>query len=118
MHGAGKMFRGFQLALDECLIDDHFRGDIRKLASLPSLHLLSHRLEVPLYSVNANRDAVDERERLRVFRKNGGKHAWNNVANFVLAQSSRFSGMQLSPANVANRDPDQSRLVRHKSCSF
>jgi len=28
VHNAGQVFRSFQLALDECLVDDHFRGDI------------------------------------------------------------------------------------------
>ena len=36
---------------------------IVKLAPLPGFHLLSHRLEIPLHPIHANRDAVDERER-------------------------------------------------------
>jgi hypothetical protein len=28
MHGAGKEFRSLQLAFDECLVDDHLRGDV------------------------------------------------------------------------------------------
>jgi len=39
----------------------------------PRFPLLSHRLEVPLHSINANRDAVDERERLRMFREHGSE---------------------------------------------
>jgi hypothetical protein len=60
MHGAGKVPRGFELPLDERLVDDYFRGNVCQLAFLPRLHLLSHRLEVSLHSINANRDAVDE----------------------------------------------------------
>jgi hypothetical protein len=54
MHGAGKVFRGFQFALDECLVDGHLGGDVRQFAPLPVLHLLSHRLEVSLHAVNTN----------------------------------------------------------------
>jgi hypothetical protein len=75
MHAAGKVFRSFQSALDEGLVDDHLRGDVRQLTFLPRFHLLPHRLEVPLHSVNANRDAVDQREGLRVFREHGREHA-------------------------------------------
>jgi hypothetical protein len=66
MHRAGKMFGGFQPALDESFVDDHLRRDIRQFTSLPGLHLFSHRFEVPLHPVNTDRDAIDERERLRV----------------------------------------------------
>jgi len=79
MHSPGKMLRSLQLTLDERLVDDNFRGDVRQLASLPCLHLLAHGLEVSLHSVNAQRDAVDERERLRLFREHGSKHAGANV---------------------------------------
>ncbi len=36
------------------------------LGTLPSFNLLSHRLKVSLYPVDADRDAADQRERLRV----------------------------------------------------
>ena len=42
---------------------------IRQLTSLPRFNLFSHGLEVAPHSVHADRDAVDERERLRVFRE-------------------------------------------------
>ena len=62
MHAAGQVFWSFQSALDECLVDDHLGGDVCQFASLPSFHLLSHGFEVPLHSVDADRDAVDQRE--------------------------------------------------------
>jgi hypothetical protein len=37
--------------------------------------LLSHRFEIPLHAVDADRNAVDERERLRVFRENRRERA-------------------------------------------
>jgi hypothetical protein len=42
---------------------------------LPGFYLLSHRLEVALHSIDANRVAVDEQERLRVIREYGSEHA-------------------------------------------
>src|SRR5580698_3090674 len=63
MHSSGKVFRSFESALDEGLVDDHLGGHVRQFTSLPGFYLLSHRLKISLHSVNANRDAVDERER-------------------------------------------------------
>src|ERR1035437_10856938 len=74
MHAAGKVLCSFESALDKYLVNDYLSGDVRQFTSLPGYHLLSHRLKVPLHSINASRDAVDERERLRVFREHGGKH--------------------------------------------
>ena len=46
MHGPRQMFCSFQLALHQCFIDDHFRGDNREFTSLLCLHLLSDRVGV------------------------------------------------------------------------
>ena len=68
MHGPGKVFRCFEFAFDERLVDNYLGRHVRQLTSLPGFHLRPHRLEVALHSIYADRDAVDERERLRVFR--------------------------------------------------
>jgi hypothetical protein len=60
MHAAGKLFWSFKSALDECLVDNHLGSDVRQFTSLPRFHLLSHRLKVPLHSIDTNRKAVDE----------------------------------------------------------
>lgn len=62
MDRSGKMFGSFQFALDERLVDDYLGGDVRQFASLPQFHLLAHQFEVPLHPVDADRDAVDQRE--------------------------------------------------------
>jgi len=59
-----EVFGRFQLALDKSLVDDHFRCDIREFTSLPGLYLFAHGLEVALHPVDADRDTVDQRERL------------------------------------------------------
>ena len=87
MYGAGEVFGGFQSSLDECLVDDYLRGNVCQFTSLPRFYLLSHRLEVSLHSVNTNRDTVDERERLRVFSKDGGEETWDNIAKFSDAKA-------------------------------
>ena len=79
---SGKMFGGAEVALHKCFVDGHLGRHVRQLAPLPSLYLLLHRLEVPLHPVNAYRDAVDQRERLRVFSDNGCEHTGDNVAKF------------------------------------
>jgi hypothetical protein len=73
MRDASEVFGSFQPAFDERLIDDHFGCDIGDFAPLPNLHLLSHRLEVPPHAVDANRDAIHHRERLRVFCRYRGE---------------------------------------------
>jgi hypothetical protein len=60
-----------------------------QFTSLPRFHLLSHGIEVPLHSVNANRDAVDEWERLRAFSEHGRKGAWDNVSELTAARKIR-----------------------------
>jgi hypothetical protein len=52
MDGPGEVFGSFQSAFDESFVDDHFRRDVRQFAPLPGLHLLSHRLEIALHSVD------------------------------------------------------------------
>ena len=53
---------------------------VSEFASLPGLYLLSHRLEVALHPIYSNRDAVDQREGLRVLREYRGEHSGDNVA--------------------------------------
>jgi hypothetical protein len=45
--------------------------NVRQFTSLPGFDLFPHRLKVSLHSVDANRDAVDEREQLRVLAGTG-----------------------------------------------
>ena len=52
----------------------------------------------PLDSIKCNRDAVDERERFRVFREHRSEHAGDNVSRFGPANI-RFS-KNLLPAQV------------------
>jgi hypothetical protein len=55
MHAVGKVFGSFESTLDECLVDNHLRTDVRQFASLQGFLLFPHRLEVSLHSVNAHR---------------------------------------------------------------
>jgi hypothetical protein len=80
MYRACEVFRSFQLALHERFIDDDFGRHICQFTPLPGFDLLSHRFEIPLHPVHTNRDAVDERERLRVFRQDWREHASDNVS--------------------------------------
>jgi hypothetical protein len=43
MYGPGEVFRSFEFALDERLVDDDLCGDVGKFASLPVLPQLSTR---------------------------------------------------------------------------
>jgi len=75
MHSAHEVLGRLQFALDECPVDNHLGGDIREFASLPGFVLLSHGFEDALHSVDSDRDAIDQRERLRMFREHRSKHA-------------------------------------------
>ena len=43
-----------------------FGGNIGEFTPLPRLHLFVHGLEIPLHAVDTERNAIDQRERLRV----------------------------------------------------
>jgi hypothetical protein len=43
----------------KCLIDHSFGVDIHNFLRLPSFDLLSHRVDVVLHAVRANRNAID-----------------------------------------------------------
>ena len=75
MHAAGEVFWSFEPALNERLVDDHFGRDIREFTSLPDFYLFSHGFEVPLHSVDTNRNAINERKRLRMLRQDRSEHA-------------------------------------------
>src|SRR5258708_28242058 len=79
---SSQMFRSLQLALHERFVDNDLGGDIGEFAHLPRLHLLAHRLKVPLHAIDTHRNAIDQRERLRVFREHGSEHACDNVSEF------------------------------------
>jgi hypothetical protein len=53
-----------------------------QFASLPGFNLSSHRLNVTLHAVNANRESV-EREPLRVFCEHMSEHTWDSVFKFT-----------------------------------
>ena len=81
----GQLLRHFESALDERLVDDNFGRDIGEFAPLPRLHLLPHGLKVALHPVDADRNAIDQRERLRVFGEHRCEHACGNVAKVSTA---------------------------------
>src|SRR6266481_1890510 len=82
---------------------DHFGRYVRQFTSLPSFHLLSHRFEVSLHSINTHRYAIHERERLRVFGQDRRKHARDNVSKLTWSRTmgfeSYFNSKTLLPAH-------------------
>jgi hypothetical protein len=73
MNGPGEMLWCLRFAFDESLVDDNFCCDIRDLTPLPLLYLLAHRFEIPLHSVDADRNAVNEREGFECLASTGVK---------------------------------------------
>jgi hypothetical protein len=60
MNRAGQVFRCFQPALDESLIDYNLGSHIAKFEFLPSLDLFSHGVEIPLHPIDTDRNAINE----------------------------------------------------------
>ena len=60
MNSASQMLRGLEFAFHERFIDGHLGCDVAELTSLPGLHLLAHRLKVPLHPVHSDRDAINQ----------------------------------------------------------
>jgi hypothetical protein len=83
-----KQLRGFSDAKGYAAIDQWTPIDVREFRAswgvLPSTAAknMSVRLKVPLHPVHTNRDAIDERKRLRVLRQHGREHARDNVSRF------------------------------------
>jgi hypothetical protein len=73
---------GFRLAFDEGFLDEYLGGDIGEFAPLPRLHLFAHGLEVALHSVDTERNAINQRERLRMLRRHRRTRAEDNVSRF------------------------------------
>jgi hypothetical protein len=66
---------GFELAVDECGVEDQLRCLIGDLRFPPQFDLALQRLEVPLNSVHANRERINEIEALGVLGKHRREHA-------------------------------------------
>jgi len=80
MNSPGQMLWGFELTLNKGFVDHHLRRDIGQFTPLLSFDLLAHRFKVALHPINTDRNAIDQRKRLRVLGQNRRKHAWYNVS--------------------------------------
>jgi hypothetical protein len=67
--------RGFELAVNERRVEDQLRRLVGDLRFPPQFPLALQRLEVPLNSVHANRERINEIEALGVLGKHGREHA-------------------------------------------
>jgi hypothetical protein len=75
MHSVREMLWRFEFALNERFVDDHPCRDVCQFTPLLGLNLLPYRLEIALHPIDANRDAVNQRKRLRVFGEDRSEHA-------------------------------------------
>ena len=90
VHSPREMFWRLEFALNERLVDRDLGGNVCQFELLPRLHLIPHRLEIPLHAIHADRDAIDERKRLRVFSKHRCKRTGDNVSLFRMPSESDF----------------------------
>jgi len=77
------MFRSFQFAFDESFVDDDPGSHVCEFEFLPGFDLLPQGLEIPLHAIDTIRNAIDQREGLRVFGKDGSKCTGNNASKFA-----------------------------------
>ena len=91
----GQRARNTQIAFDERPINHELRLRIGELSRAPGLDLLQERLEIALDPVHADRQGIDDRKVLRMFRQNRRERAWDNVA--------KLNGSLFPFANVTAR---------------
>ena len=91
MHCARHVLWSLEFPLDESFVNHDLGGDVGEFASLPGFHLLAHRFEVALHSVYADRNAIDQRERFRVFGENGSERTSDDVSKFGSVSRSRHA---------------------------
>src|SRR5216684_1070313 len=116
MHRTSHVFRSFQFAFDERLVDNHLGRHVGEFTPFPGLHLLSHGLEVALHPVYADRDAINERERLRVLREHWSKHAWDNASKLTGPRCIRVAhGCDFTRGLVAANAWEQAGEQHHKA---
>jgi hypothetical protein len=72
--------RGFELAVNECGVKDQLRRVVGDLGLSPQFDLALQRLEVPLNSVHANRERINEIEALGVLGKHRRERTSHNVS--------------------------------------
>jgi hypothetical protein len=97
MHTPRQMLWSVQLVLNERPVYNQLGCCARELPGSPRLDLPPHRLEVPLHAVDADRDGIDQREALEVFRQKRLEVAMNNMAKLPFELSVRISRARLKP---------------------
>jgi hypothetical protein len=85
------MLGNIQFSLHKGTVDDELRTLVRKARPLPCRDLLFHRLEVPLHSVDSDREGVHEIDMLSVLGEHRREHARDNVPKLNISKSSQSS---------------------------
>jgi hypothetical protein len=70
----------FQLAVDERRVQDQPCGIVGDLRLPPQFNLALQGLEIPLDSVHAYRERINQVEALGVLGQDGSEHTWDNVS--------------------------------------
>jgi hypothetical protein len=82
--------RCVQLAINKCRVEDQLRCVIGDLGLPPGLHLALQRFEVPLNSVHADRERVNQVEALGMLGQYRREIAWDNVSKLGVAVRFNF----------------------------
>jgi hypothetical protein len=112
------MLGRLQIPFDERAIDDEFGGLVCKLLLAPLLRLPAHGLEVALHAVDADGEAVLQREVLGMLGQDRSERARDNVTilrrlcfNLRLPLSDSFSAYSLACAPPAELRPPNGMSV-------
>jgi hypothetical protein len=87
-------------------------ASVRQFTSLPCFDLLSYRLEVSLHAIDTNGDAVDKRERLRLFSKNLRKTLNNSQ---LFQKMVDLSGIALKTASKQRKQSQRFEARLHQT---
>jgi hypothetical protein len=113
VHATGLGAWGFRLAFDEGFLDEYLGADIGEFAPLPRLHLFAHGLEVALHSVDPDRNAINQRERLRMLRKHRRKRAEDNVSGFELGHEDMVPPKVFKVRSSVRSNPSLRHIFNH-----
>jgi len=104
----------FQLAVDERRVQDQPCGIVGDLRLPPQFNLALQGLEIPLDSVHAYRERINQVEALGVLGQDRREHAWDNVSKFPRVLTSqktyRYKPVPVSALAIYHSRESRSRV--------
>jgi len=118
MHAPRKMLRRLQLAFHERLVMTTLAVTSVNSNFCQNSTCLRIGSRFRCIPIHTDRDAVDERERLRVFGKHWSEHAWDNIAKFSDAKANFFqAGFSITDSGIRRSEGVDCALIQRSARS-